>query len=278
MRLNQVLHGDIRQVAAQLPDRLVHCIVTSPPYWRLRDYGVAGQIGLEPTPDAYVTHLVAVFADLRRVLRDDGTLWLNLGDSYVASKTGQHGPSTLEGGKTTQIVASQRPDKLVPGLPQKNLIGIPWKVAFALQADGWYLRSDIVWEKANVMPESVRDRPTRSHEYLFLLSKSARYYYDREAVLEHGRNGKRRNRRTVWSIPTQPYPGAHFAPFPPGLVEPCILAGCPPGGVVLDPFLGSGTTAVTAIAHGRNWLGVELSEAYVELAHERIAAAEPQTK
>jgi site-specific DNA-methyltransferase (adenine-specific) len=275
VKINRILHGDVRQISGELPGQSVHCIVTSPPYWRLRDYGIEGQIGLEPTPDAYVASLVAVFAQLRRVLRDDGTLWLNLGDSYAASKTGRPGPSTLEGGKTTQVVASQRPDKLVPGLPQKNLIGIPWKVAFALQADGWYLRSDIVWDKPNVMPESVQDRPTRSHEYLFLLTKSAQYYYDQEAIKEAGRNGKPRNRRTVWTIPTQPYLGTHFAVFAPALVEPCVLAGCPPGGVVLDPFLGSGTTALVAIRTGRNWLGVELNPEYVELARERIRSAQP---
>jgi DNA modification methylase len=228
---------------------------------------------LEPTPSAYVEALVDVFAELRRVLRDDGTVWLNLGDSYIASRTGRHGPSTLEGGKTTQIVASQRPDKRAPGLPEKNLVGIPWRVALALQADGWYLRSDIVWHKVNGMPESVRDRPTRAHEYLFMLSKSAHYVYDRAAIAEQGANGQPRNRRTVWAIPTQPYPGAHFSVFPPALVTPCVLAGCPPGGVVLDPFLGSGTTAQVAIEQGRNWLGIELSAAYIALAEERIRRA-----
>jgi DNA modification methylase len=273
MELNRILHGDIREVARQLPDCSVHCIVTSPPYWRLRDYGVEGQLGMESTPAAYVKALVGVFAALRRVLRDDGTLWLNLGDSYVASRTGRHGPSTLEGGKTTQIVAGQRPDKRAPGLPEKNLVGIPWRVALALQADGWYLRSDIVWHKVNGMPESVRDRPTRAHEYLFLLSKAAHYAYDQAAVAELGANGQPRNRRTVWEIPTQPYPGAHFAVFPPALVTLCVLAGCPPGGVVLDPFLGSGTTAQVAIERGRNWLGVELNAAYIALAEERIQGA-----
>lgn len=276
MELDRILCGDIREIAPQLPDRSVHCIVTSPPYWRLRDYGLEGQLGMEPTPGEYVANLVAVFRELNRVLHDDGTLWLNLGDSYVASKTGRPGPSTLEGGKATQAVASQRPDKRVPSLPQKNLIGIPWKVAFALQADGWYLRSDIVWDKPNVMPESVQDRPTRSHEYLFLLSKSAQYRYDREAIQERGQNGRARNRRTVWSIPTQPFPGAHFAVFPPGLAELCVLAGCPRGGIVLDPFLGSGTMAMVAVEHGRHWLGVELNEAYVEMAYERIRAAQPR--
>lgn len=320
--------GDCLDVLRTLDTGSVQCCVTSPPYWGLRDYGVAGQIGLESTPDAYVSKLVAVFREVRRVLRDDGTVWLNLGDSYVSVGAGTQGEN---GQMATRRVAQVRGRKAVhssverppsvPGLRPKQLIGIPWRVAFALQADGWYLRSDIIWHKPNPMPESVTDRPTKAHEYLFLLAKSERYYYDAaavaepakyredarpfgsaggnrhgdeeriytprqsvprggfngktEAMAEEGRNAFRaitqtRNRRTVWTVATQPYSGAHFATFPPALIEPCVLAGCPKDGTVLDPFGGAGTTGLVADRLSRNALLIELNPQYAELARRRF--------
>lgn len=327
-----VYAGDALAVLGELPEESVQCVVTSPPYWGLRDYGVEAQIGLEPTPDAYVANMVAVFREVRRVLRSDGTVWLNLGDSYAAKRRGKGA-----------------------GVKEKDLIGIPWRVAFALQADGWYLRSDIIWSKPNPMPESVTDRPTRSHEYVFLLAKSRRYYYDAPAIREAAPPGQRpqrgnrrdrferdgassdliipgqqhaqhrrrrrvptgwatgpgshaildhngrgrgkadteeayagasvrravglndrwdaaedagkvvpgRNRRSVWTIPTQPYPGAHFASFPEALVAPCVLAGCPEGGVVLDPFAGTGTVGLVAQRLSRRTVLIELNPRYV---------------
>jgi DNA modification methylase len=254
-----VMLGDCRQVMAEMEPESVHCVVTSPPYWGLRDYGQDGQLGLEPTPEAYVESMVAVFREVRRVLRSDGTVWLNLGDSYAASNVS--GPQGTTGDRASRTFTARTTPKMADGLKPKDLVGIPWRVAFALQADGWYLRSDIVWAKPNPMPESVTDRPTKAHEYLFLLSKSPRYYYDADAVREphtrdwstetvgpgymtaqQGRNdgGKRqgdfqhpagRNLRSVWTIATQPYPGAHFATFPQALVEPCIKAGTSEKGV-----------------------------------------------
>lgn len=303
-----------------LADHSVHCVVTSPPYYGLRSYGIGtenGEIGLEQTPDEYVANLVAVFQELRRVLRDDGTAWLNLGDSYAGNGRGGNVESITGIGKDMSIVKSKRGAKrwgggnipAMDGLKPKDLIGIPWRVAFALQADGWYLRSDIIWHKPNPMPESVKDRPTKSHEYIFLLSKSAKYYYDAEAVkedstestLERGkyawngrvvidddgkerraqpdrteRMGERwcsnlRNRRTVWTMATKPYSGAHFAAYPPELIEPCILAGCPEGGMVLDPFAGTGTTLQVARQYNRNAIGLDLSMTYIqECAMERL--------
>lgn len=294
--------GDCLESLRDLPDQSVHCCVTSPPYFGLRDYGADGQIGLEPTPDEFVQALVAVFREVRRVLRDDGTLWVNLGDSYArAPGKGGSGP----GGKNYgQARGADIPD----GLKQKDLIGIPWRVAFALQEDGWYLRQDIIWQKPNPMPESVTDRCTKSHEYVFLLSKSPRYYFDHVAIKEDAvggqagkaasfkrtgskreqtipgqgygthrpdredvaYNGEKRNRRSVWNIATKPYKGAHFATFPPELIEPCILAGCPVGGTVLDPFGGSGTTAGVALAHGRNAVLCELNPDYAALVEDRV--------
>ena len=296
---HRILIGDCIAGMKTLPDQSVHCCVTSPPYFGLRDYGMAGQIGLEDTPDAFVARLVDVFREVRRVLRDDGTLWLNLGDSYAANRSYQvpstkggakHGPGQAAGGKASAV-----PD----GLKPKDLIGIPWRVAFALQSDGWYLRQDIIWHKPNPMPESVTDRCTKAHEYVFLLSKSARYYFDAEAVKEEGvypagtkaakgsadRQAQQgvnarppeykvydgfRNRRSVWTVATKPFAGAHFATFPPGLIEPCILAGSPVGGTVLDPFGGSGTTAGVAMKHGRNAVLCELNPEYAALMPERI--------
>ena len=289
-----IIQADAR--ALPLPDQSVQCCVTSPPYWGLRDYGVTGQIGLEQTPDAYVAELVAVFREVRRVLKDDGVLWLNLGDSY--SNGGRS--SRDSDGKLPQRAMSSRPDD---GLKPKDLVGIPWRVAFALQAGGWYLRSDCIWHKPNPMPESVTDRPTKAHEYVFLLSKAERYYYDAKAIQETsihagkvvsnagGKNAQMgsfgatrggfmkdggvtvaatRNARTVWTIATQPYKGAHFATFPRALAERCILAGSRPGDTVLDPFSGSGTTVEVALKHGRKGVGIELNPDYIALAEARI--------
>jgi DNA modification methylase len=295
-----ILQGDCREVLKTLPDCSVHCCVTSPPYFGLRDYGCAGQIGLESTPDAYVTELVAVFREVKRVLRDDGTLWLNLGDSYSGSGKGPAGNL----GKTHNEREIKQTSGIVPdGLKPKDLIGIPWRVAFALQADGWYLRQDIIWHKPNPMPESVKDRCTKAHEYIFLLAKSPRYYYDAEAVKEPNSENSRmggvyqedgktrrmrggagndgihkagvvnswsgRNRRSVWTVTTKPYREAHFATFPPALIQPCIRAGCPAGGTVLDPFGGSGTTGEVAASEGRKAILIELNPEYVTLANKR---------
>lgn len=309
---NRPAFGDALELARQLPDESVHCIVTSPPYWGLRDYGVEGQLGLEKTPEEYVERLVEIFQELRRALRADGTLWLNLGDCYANQGTQQpqknlkaladrmaprKNPRAVNCDADGEIPRAEK--HIPPGLKPKDLVGVPWRVAFALQADGWYLRSDIIWSKPNPMPESVTDRPTKAHEYLFLLSKSERYYYDGEAVREpsterasgntHRRlgpefdrpdghrgasvpytpDGTGRNRRTVWTVPTVPYPGAHFATFPPDLIKPCILAGCPAGGIVLDPFLGSGTTGQVCQDLGRGWIGFELNPDYALLIKKR---------
>lgn len=301
----RLLVGDCREMLRTLPDESVHCVVTSPPYWGLRDYGHDDQLGLEPTPELYVEHMVEVFREVRRVLRRDGTLWLNLGDSYSGSGKGAW--ANKDGGqKEVYIPDPDSPQALLPkvpdGLKPKDLVGIPWRVAFALQADGWYLRSDIIWAKPNPMPESVRDRPTKAHEYVFLLSKSERYYYDADAIAEKalggevapnpspdkvarltpnmGTNGTgastlrgsdgTRNARSVWTIATHRYHGAHFATFPPELAERCILAGCPKGGTVLDPFAGSGTTGMVATGHGRHAVLIELNPDYAELIRDRI--------
>jgi DNA modification methylase len=268
--LNRTHVGDCRDLLARMASdgvRVQTC-VTSPPYFGLRDYGHPGQIGLEETPAEYVAELVSVFRRLRDVLADDATLWLNLGDSYARGfGGGSPGP------KSATNVGAYRDRKLgrvPPGFNGKDILGIPWRVALALQGDGWILRGDIVWHKPNPMPESVADRPTRSHEFVFLLAKSPRYYYDANAVKERTDEGVR-SRRSVWSIPTHPYRGAHFATFPPALIEPCILAGSKPGGVVLDPFMGSGTTAVVARSLGRQYIGCEINPAYVEMAEQRIA-------
>jgi DNA modification methylase len=301
----------IRASALRLPiaSGTVQCCVTSPPYWGLRDYGVAGQLGMEPTPEAYVANMVAVFREVRRVLRDDGVLFLNLGDSYAASSnTG--GTKSIQG--TPKRVASMTDKRhgIPAGLKPKDLVGIPWRVAFALQADGWYLRSDIIWSKPNPMPESVTDRPTKAHEYVFLLTKSQRYCWDSEAVkepathagkvvtlgekplsrgqangagIEPSGNGKAssvtvadsRNIRSVWAIATQPYREAHFATMPEKLVEPCIKAGSKPGDWVLDPFAGSGTVGVVAGKLNRRFVGTELNPNYITLARKRMAELQP---
>lgn len=379
----QVITGDCLDVLRTLPDQSVHCCVTSPPYWGLRDYGVDGQVGLENTPDAFVARLVGIFAEVRRVLRDDGTIWVNLGDSYSGSGKGGNPEdgkqATNKGSQTIGVLYGKtgetareaaltnvsRTWTTQAGIKPKQLIGIPWRVAFALQADGWYLRSDIIWSKPNPMPESVTDRPTKAHEYIFLLAKSERYYYDAEAIAEplaygsverlsqptldeqlgsdrvpgktngnmkavaraswknstfdKGKTGYAmqergglkpytgkatkdyasggaqdasatkarivdailagdivtRNKRTVWTVTTKPFSGAHFATFPPDLIEPCIKAGCPVGGTVLDPFGGAGTTGLVADRLQRNAILIELNPEYADLARARITNDAP---
>jgi len=293
----EIFHGDCRETLKTLPDASVHCCVTSPPYFGLRDYGHDGQIGLEQTPTEFVEQLVSVFREVKRVLRDDGTLWLNLGDSYAANRSYQ-----VTDNKHTDV-GNNMPMRVPKGLKQKDLIGIPWRVAFALQADGWYLRQDIIWHKPNPMPESVTDRCTKAHEYIFLLSKSARYFFDSNAMQEpsaqpdRSRNDRfggnkyvegvkhsdgsqftgseTRNRRSVWTVNTKPYRHAHFAAFPPELIRPCILAGCPTVGTVLDPFGGSGTTGQVAMEEGRNAILCELNADYVGLIRKRISGVTP---
>lgn len=307
--------GDSLQVLQGLPENSVHCCVTSPPYYGLRDYGEAGQIGREATPEEYIDRLTAVFREVRRVLRPDGTCWVNIADTYcgTGSKAGHADPKNPQGRNGQQVAVNHR----APGCKPKDLIGIPWLLAFSLRNDGWYLRSSIIWHKANPMPESTRDRPTRCYENVFLLTKSKKYFYDWQAVAEpiapttaarykSGRSEKQkyaeevpgqgkvqginkgrargavkdeiilpiRSRRDVWQINTVPYSGGHFAAFPPKLAETCILAGCPIGGVVLDPFLGSGTTAAVAKQLSRYYIGIEISPDYCALAKERIGGGE----
>ena len=328
--LNKIVNGDCVEVLKLLPDGSVDCCVTSPPYYGLRDYGVAGQIGREDTPEVYVARLTAVFRELRRVLADDGTLWVNIGDSYWGGK-GRGGESTCEyqvarykSGISFTRPCSNTGARGVIGprqgrhelIKRKDLIGVPWMLAFALRADGWYLRQEIIWHKPNPMPESVRDRCTKSHECIFMLTKRESYYFDHKAIMEpaayDGRQDTQaktspkyadggtgikvqtfaaraherwpnvlpacggiadlpaRNKRSVWTVATRPYVGAHFATFPEALIRDCIKAGCPPGGVVLDPFMGAGTTAVVARKLNRNFIGVELNPEYVNLAEKRL--------
>jgi DNA modification methylase len=313
VRMNwEILTGDVRQRLADIPDGSVRCCVTSPPYWGLRDYGNDGQIGLEQTPEAYVAEMVEVFREVRRTLTDDGSLWLNLGDSYWNNFGG--GSGTMTTGNAQAV--KQRGRHQMPKhdlFKIKDLVGIPWRVAFALQADGWWLRQDIIWHKPNPMPESVTDRCTKAHEYVFLLTKSARYYYDADALREQtvtaidGRGSTQerkeaghptrygmanrgdgwsmpsisapeggRNKRSVWSITTKPFKGAHFAVMPEALAEPCVLAGSAPGDLVLDPFTGSGTVAVVALRNNRRFIGVELNPEYVDIANDRINTSTAQ--
>jgi len=260
-----IYQGDAAEILKQLPKEFFRCVVTSPPYWGLRDYGSAGQIGAEEDPDEYVRRVVAVFDQVRRVLRDDGTFWLNIGDCYTSGNRNYRAPD-----KKNPVRAMSYRAKTPQGLKPKDLVGIPWRLAFALQRAGWYLRSDIIWEKPNCMPESVKDRPTRSHEYIFLFTKSLRYFYAVQNITDPGG----RNRRTVWSVPTEPFPGAHFATFPPSLIEPCILAGSGPGDWVLDPFFGSGTVGTVCEQLHRKYIGIELNPEYVDLAMERIRRTE----
>lgn len=277
-----ILVGDCIEKMRELPEKSVNTCVTSPPYFGLRDYGHDGQIGLEPTPDAYVAKMVDVFREVRRVLADDGTLWVNLGDSYASYRDGKATPDTTRGDDVGTLVekgqAKNRMASTFAGtsIKHKDIIGIPWRVAFALQSDGWYLRQDIIWHKPNPMPESVTDRCTKAHEYIFLLSKAERYYYDGGAVMEGAADNEKRNRRSVWTVATRPYRGAHFATFPPDLIEPCILAGCPSDGTILDPFGGAGTTGVVAKKHGRKAILIELNPAYAEMARNRIDQTQAQ--
>jgi DNA modification methylase len=300
-----ILIGDVREKLAEIGSASVQTCITSPPYWGLRDYGNDNQIGLEKSPEEYVAQMVKVFREVKRVLRDDGTLWLNLGDSYFPHN-GSRGNKESFGGDSLRGRENdyQPAPKLSGGellLKQKDLVGIPWMLAFALRADGWYLRQDIIWAKPNPMPESVKDRCTKSHEYLFLLTKSARYYFSNDAIKEPSMNlgitkirfggGKYgdsndpkhatksgnkyvdsglRNKRDVWTINTKPFKGAHFAVMPEALVEPCILAGSKVGDIVLDPFAGSGTVGVVALRHNRDFVGVEINPEYAELARQRI--------
>ena len=250
--------------------------ITSPPYFGLRDYGQSGQIGLEETPEQYIAAMIEVFRRVQDILADDGTLWLNIGDSYAGSGKGRNADgSHQKGGKqgtNAGTILGKLTKTTATNCKPKDLIGIPWMLAFALRGDGWYLRQDIIWHKPNPMPESVRDRCTKAHEYIFLLSKSDQYFFDSAAMQEEavGEIKGKRNRRSVWSVHTRPYKGAHFATFPPALIEPCILAGSRPNDVVLDPFMGSGTTASVALTYGRKYLGCELNQSYQPLQQERI--------
>jgi len=356
-----ILQGDALEMLKTLPEQSAQCCVTSPPYWGLRDYGVKGQLGLEKTPEKYVSKLVEIFREVRRVLKDDGTAWINIGDSFASGKGTCYNP----GGNTSSFNVHLKAANVHPldrgsksslakiGLKPKDLVGVPWMVAFALRSDGWWLRSDIIWAKANCMPESVTDRPTRSHEYLFLLTKSANYHYDYEAIKEpaseadwesrlgranlnnklfptdkingirprvkytpngkdkqaghsrrhdgfndrwdamekakmsHGQDHRRgedgtfsnnkadrpingmRNKRDVWTVAPANFKESHFAVFPPELIKPCILAGCPVGGTVIDPFFGSGTTGMVSLEFGRNCIGIELNPEYIQIAKDR---------
>lgn len=315
LELNKIYCGDCLEVMRTWPDAFVDCCVTSPPYWNLRDYGIEGQLGLEPTIYEFVEKMMTVFGEVFRVLKPEGTLWLNLGDSYNSGLPGSRNPKRWPKQSRNDHKPSSKP--MQPELKVKDLCGIPWRVAFALQASGWYLRQDIIWHKPNPMPESVRDRCTKAHEYIFLMSKNKKYYYDCDAIKEeavesnasrprmgqgpntqynqkrrdqdragsYGEHGsikheasnagtktkrfgsdpEMRNKRDVWTVPLAPFPEAHFATFPPALIEPCILAGCPEGGLVLDPFMGSGTTAMVAYENRRNHIGCELNPEYIKL-------------
>jgi site-specific DNA-methyltransferase (cytosine-N4-specific) len=259
-----LITGDSAAVLARLPDAIFQSCITSPPYWSLRDYNIRGQIGLERSIDAYFEKLVAIFEQVRRVVRDDGTLWLNIGDSYTSGNRTWRAPD-----KKNPVRAMELRPPTPDGLKAKDLIGVPWRLAFALQQAGWYLRADIIWNKPNCQPESVKDRPTRSHEYLFLFSKSERYQYDPDAF----RGPNDRNARTVWDINTFALREAHFATFPPALVQPCISLATKPGELVLDPFMGSGTTAVVAYELGRRFVGIELNPDYTQIAERRLNGA-----
>ncbi len=307
---DQLFIGDVLEQLRNFPDGEIQTCVTSPPYWGLRDYGVEGQLGLEPTPDDYVRRVVEIFREVRRVLRDDGTLWLNLGDSYAQARGHGHwesrdGKGDEQGQKMTKLWAKMGAEDI--GLQPKDMIGIPWRVAFALQADGWILRSDIIWHKPNAMPEPVKDRVSKAHEYVFMFSKSRSYFYDQESIREphtmkpqrrllpvegresfgnrqaHTEAGYRnrddvghpngRNKRSVWSINTKPYKGAHFAVMPEDLARVCIKGGSKTGSLVLDPFAGSGTTLAVAVELGRSYVGIELNPTYSPLIEERLRPA-----
>ena len=269
----KILQGNCLDKLKELPDQSINTCITSPPYWNLRDYNEDKQLGMEDTPEEFVNNLVEVFKEVKRVLRDDGTAWLNLGDSYCGTNHKKEfiDPKYKDGRTGQKFSLSHK----IPGLKSKDLVGIPWRVAFALQEDGWYLRQDIIWQKPNAIPESVRDRCTKAHEYIFLLSKSPKYYFDNEAIKEDSVTSieqqiKKRNKRSVWTVSTKPFKGAHFATFPMDLIEPCVLAGCPENGTVLDPFGGSGTTGIVASNHNRKAVLIELNAEYIEIAKQRI--------
>lgn len=303
-KVDTILQGDVIECLKDIEDNTIQCVVTSPPYWGLRDYGEDNQLGLEETPEEYVSNMVKVFREVRKVLKDDGTLWLNLGDSYNTTQAGNKtwGDGVGSNKQYAKGIIPKKRNKTL-GLKPKDLVGIPWRVALALQADGWYLRQDIIWHKPNPMPESVTDRCTKSHEYIFLLTKSANYYYDAESIKEKtltydntnrdrdttrlnntpGRtrmeglktnNYEKRNKRSVWKINTKPYKEAHFAVFPEKLPELCIKAGSKKGDIVLDPFFGSGTTGYVAQRLYRKWLGIELNPEYIKIANKRFVQQE----
>ena len=334
MNTHKIILGDCIAGMKTMPDGCVQTCITSPPYFGLRNYqGGTEEIGQEQTPESYIQKMVEVFREVRRILRDDGTVWLNLGDSYAHNVKEHNTKSDKQSSNrgTKEFLTPHRNFEGV-GIKTKDMIGIPWRVAFALQADGWYLRQDIIWNKPNPMPESVTDRCTKSHEYIFLLSKKSHYYFDHEAIREpaaessaarmlrgvsdthknvngapgqtaHSMNKPRprqfgakvqegtkrgdvgntfvdtgkRNKRSVWTVTTKPFRGAHFATFPKDLIEPCVLAGCPVGGTVFDPFTGSGTTAIVSLKHNRNFIGTELNEDYIKIAEDRIRTEIPQT-
>ena len=266
----RVLHGDTRDVIRSLPDDTFHCVITSPPYWGVRDYGIMGQIGAEPDLNDYVRNLVAVFAEVRRVLHPEGTFWLNIGNTYTSGGRKWR----QEDSKNKGRAMSYRPPT-PEGLKKKDLIGVAWLLAMACQKEGWYLRNDIIWYKPNCQPESVKDRFTVAHEYLFLFSKSERYFFDQDAIMEPALNGNGlKNRRTVWSVNTEPYADAHFAVFPRALVRPCILAATRKNGLILDPFYGAGTVGLAAKELGRRCVGIEIKREYIEMAAKRTRAVQ----
>lgn len=304
---NKIYLGNCIDVLKTFPEKSINCCITSPPYYGLRDYGVDGQIGNEESPEEYIEKLVSVFDEVKRVLTDDGVLWLNLGDCWAGSNqgTGTKNPTAKQASNhgTNYMTTENHKSKLTKlnGYKPKDLIGIPWMAAFALREAGWYLRQDIIWAKGNPMPESVRDRCTKSHEYIFLLTKSRKYYFDNISIKEpavttpkprdknkegyqadytkgdrfskgervYGSDGMR-NKRDVWSVNTKPCKEAHFATFPDTLIEPCVLAGCPENGIILDPFMGAGTTGMVAKKHNRNYVGIELNPEYIKIAENRI--------
>ncbi len=263
---SQIIVGDARVLLKELPPKTFRCCITSPPYWGTRDYGVEGQIGAEKYLPDYIKSLAEVFKEVKRVLTDDGLLWLNLGDTYTSGDR-----NTRAADKKNPARAMEYRPPTPEGLKPKDLIGVPWRVAFYLQEKGWYLRSDIIWYKPNCQPESVKDRPTRAHEYIFMFSKSEKYFYKHEVMQETtGPNGTPRNKRTVWHVKTVPFPGAHFATFPPNLIEPCILASTEPRDSVLDPFFGSGTVGEVCLKLDRKFVGIEINDEYASIAKKRL--------
>ncbi|OJV52293.1 MAG: hypothetical protein BGO31_05535 [Bacteroidetes bacterium 43-16] len=308
---NKIYTGDCLEGLQKLPDECVQCCVTSPPYWSLRDYRIEEQIGLETDPEIYVQRLIAVFNEVRRVLKPDGVLWLNIGDAYwnqekqnMSAGYRKYGNKASQKRKIHRSRFGTKTNSRRFELKSKDLIGLPWMLAFALRQVGWYLRQDIIWHKTNPMPESVRDRCTKSHEYIFLLSKNQKYYYNHHAIKtdvkgenHHDRTARpavkarnerwvntirkvrgpylKANRRSVWPVTNKSFEGAHFAVFPPGIPELCILAGSREGDVILDPFMGAGTTALVARRHGRKYIGFELNPDYVDIAQKRLAENEP---